>query len=420
MRACLRFSLSALLLTAAISAAPAEGATETLLYSFTGLADGQGPSGGLIADASGAFYGVAQGGGTGQLGAVFKLTPPAAGQHKWTETVLHSFQGLDQGDGDEPTTGLLADKAGALYGTTYFGGTANNGTVYKLTPPVGGSGAWTESVLFSFCPALGNCPDGQFPVGLTAGRNGEFYAVLEFGGPLHGGAVVRLTPPASGTGNWTETVLAGFPLIGQPRASLVLGANGALYGTTSMGGTFGHGSVFRLSPPPKGKTNWTLTTLWSFGGTHSDGRLPFSPVTLGPDGSIYGTTATGGGSVDNAGVVFRLVPPGLGQTVWREHILHRFTDAEGTYSLAGVAFDGKGILYGTLAAGGFADNGAVFRLVHVAGGGTWLNDVLHTFRFKSDAAAPSDPVLLLPSGALVSTAAAGGRFGQGAVYQIVP
>src|SRR6201994_4648777 len=132
MRASFLFSVPALLLTAAISAAPAEGATETLVYSFTGLADGQGPAGGLIADASGALYGVGQGGGTAQLGTVFKLTPPAAGQRKWTQTVLHNFQGLDQGDGDEPTTGLLADKAGALYGTTFFGGTANNGTVYKL------------------------------------------------------------------------------------------------------------------------------------------------------------------------------------------------------------------------------------------------------------------------------------------------
>jgi uncharacterized repeat protein (TIGR03803 family) len=191
MRALPLLHTSALLLAAFLSR-PAEASSEKLLYSFIGGIDGGGPSGGVIADASGTLYGVTQTGGSAQLGAVFRLTPPAAGQTKWTETVLYSFQGLDRSDGDEPQTGLLTDKTGALYGTTFFGGTANNGTFYKLTPPSGGSGQWTESVLYSFCPNLGACSDGQQPVGLTAGRNGEFYAVAKFGGPLHGGAVVKL------------------------------------------------------------------------------------------------------------------------------------------------------------------------------------------------------------------------------------
>ncbi len=417
MRALLLLSTSALLLATALSAQQAEAASETLLYSFTGGADGGQPSGGVIADASGALYGTAATGGGAQLGVVFKLTPPAAGQTKWTETVLHAFKGLDQGDGDEPQTGLLADKAGALYGATFFGGTANNGTFYRLTPPAGGSGQWTETVLYSFCPTLGNCPDGQQPVGLTAGRNGEFYAVAKFGGPLHGGSVIKLTPPASGMGAWSAAVLAGLPETSQPRAGVILDSAGALYGTTSLGGANGHGSVFKLTPPAKGKTGWALATLWSFGGAPSDGRLPLGPVRFGPDGALYGTTAIGGGA--NAGVVFKLVPPGPGQTSWQEFVLHRFTGTDGKNSLAGVVFDAKGALYGTLAAGGYTDNGSVFKLVE-AGHVTWLEQVLHTFQVRTDAAEPIDSLLIRPSGALIGTADEGGRFGQGAVYRIVP
>lgn len=416
MRVPFLFSLSALLLTAAF---PAAAASETLLYSFTGGIDGEAPGGGVIADASGALYGVAQSGGAAQLGAVFKLTPPAAGQTKWTETTLYSFRGLDGSDGDEPQTGLIMDKAGALYGTTFFGGTANNGTVFKLTPPAGGIGAWTESVLYSFCPKLGVCSDGQMPVGLTAGRHGEFYAVLEFGGPLHGGAVVRLTPPAPGKTIWTETVLAGLPHGSTPRGAVTMDAGGALYGTTSAGGDHRRGSVYQLVPPAKGKTGWTGRTIWSFGGGPADGRTPLAAVTIGPDGALYGTAALGGGSA-NGGVVFRLAPPAPGQSNWRETVLHRFSEAEGTNSLGSVVFDGKGALYGTLAAGGLAGQGSVFKLVPAAGGTTWRAQILHPFAGKPDAAEPIDQVLIRPSGAVIGVADVGGQLGQGAVYRIVP
>jgi uncharacterized repeat protein (TIGR03803 family) len=89
------------------------------------------------------------------LGTVFKLTPPAAGQTAWTETVLVSFNGAN---GNGPAAGLIADSAGNLYGTTNEGGASGLGTVFKLTPPAAGQTAWTETVLVSF-----NGTNGQYP-----------------------------------------------------------------------------------------------------------------------------------------------------------------------------------------------------------------------------------------------------------------
>jgi hypothetical protein len=112
-------TLAALSLTGSALAAP----VETVLYKFTGFpADGSSPPAGLIADKQGALYGTTRLGGTSGgvegFGTVFKLTPPAKGQTAWTETVLYNFTG----DGFSPRAGLIADKHGALYGTTILGG----------------------------------------------------------------------------------------------------------------------------------------------------------------------------------------------------------------------------------------------------------------------------------------------------------
>jgi uncharacterized repeat protein (TIGR03803 family) len=142
----------ALLASAAFVAAagfePAR-ASETVLYNFKGQSDGANPQGGLIADTEGALYGTTVKGGSHNQGTVFKLTPPAAGQTQWTETVLYSFTGA--ADGGTPVAALIFDTHGALYGTTQSGGSSNNaGTVFKLTPPAAGKTQWTETVLHTF------------------------------------------------------------------------------------------------------------------------------------------------------------------------------------------------------------------------------------------------------------------------------
>jgi uncharacterized repeat protein (TIGR03803 family) len=121
------------------------------------------------------------------LGTVFKLTPPAKGQTVWTGTVLYGFKGGS--DGTDPYAGLIADKQGALYGTTSLGG-SGSGTVFKLTPLAKGQTVWTETVLYRF---KGNS-DGSGPsAGLIADKQGALYSTTGGGGTGNGGMVFKLT-----------------------------------------------------------------------------------------------------------------------------------------------------------------------------------------------------------------------------------
>jgi hypothetical protein len=182
-----------------------------------------GTVGGLIADATGALYGTTDfGGGTGcSCGTVFKLTPPATSGGPWTETVLYSFTGGS--DGAFPN-GLIADASGALYGILGGGGTGCRcGTVFKLTPPTTAGGSWTETVLYSFTGGA----DGASPeAGVIADATGALYGTTVEGGgtvcaplPVPGcGTMFKLTPPGATGGPWTETVLHSFA--GESRARL--------------------------------------------------------------------------------------------------------------------------------------------------------------------------------------------------------
>lgn len=349
--------------------------TKTVLYSFTGGTDGGFPGGRLVFDSHGALYGTTSTGGTGFYGTVFKLTPPVPPQTKWTFGLLYSFTGGS--DGGQPNDGLILDKEGALYGTTlgggtnpcFYQGTSGCGTVFKLTPPALGKTKWTETVLYSFRGGSG----GSSPVaGLVFDKAGALYGATASGGTTvfcpSCGTVFKLTPPAPGHTQWTETVLHSFkggsdgfsPVYG---AGLVLDKAGALYGTTSAGGGFspacgntGCGTVFKLTPPAAGKTQWTETVLHGFTGG-SDGNGPSGGVILDSFGAVYGTTNEGGTSplcpfYDDlgCGTVFKLTPPAPQQTKWTETKLYSFTGgSDGAYPVGGLIVDPHGALYGTTA-----------------------------------------------------------------------
>jgi uncharacterized repeat protein (TIGR03803 family) len=390
----------------------------TTLYSFSGEnGDAAGPYAGVFYASNGVLYGTTAYGGVFNSGAVFQLSPPTSGG-AWTETVLYSFGGTN--DGTYPYAAVIADANGVLYGTTNYGGASGMGVVYELTPPIAPGGAWTETVLHSF-----SGPDGAYPyASLTFAGNGALYGTTELGGSSGYGTVFELTPPGGSGGTWTETVLFNFSGGNDgccPYAAPVLGASGALYSTTVAGGSSGKGTVFRLNPPGTGKSAWTETILHNFNG--SDGGFPYSGVSLGANGVIYGTTA---GSVNAGnGSAFELSPPTGSGKVWTETILHKFTgNSDGGAPHAVPIVGPNGTLYGTAFGGGtgkrFNGSGLIFQLTPPTGSGSWTESVLYVFQGGSDGASPNATLTPGASGVFYGTTLGGGTFGQGTVFMFTP
>nr|MBA3913304.1 hypothetical protein [Terriglobales bacterium] len=176
---------------------PASGGTwaQNILYSFKGTGDAAFPSGELVRDSKGNFYGVTAQGGANNLGAVYEVSPPAVQGGPWTEQVLYSFNGTD---GTLPAGRLLIGPGGVLFGTTDGGGANGAGTVFRLSPPLLKGDPWTETILYTFSGGA----DGGFP------SNG---VITDPRGRLFGTAsnVVFMLTPNSG-GSYTETVLHTF------------------------------------------------------------------------------------------------------------------------------------------------------------------------------------------------------------------
>jgi len=273
---------------------------ESALYFFSGGADGGSPND-LIQGTDGNFYGAAALGGVinsscgGQgCGVVFRLTPSGA------ITTLYAFTG-GPADGAEAAY-VIQGTDGNLYGNTVYGGASNNGTVFELTL----SGA--ETLLHSFA---GGVADGAVPFApLTQGSDGNLYGTTQYGGTYGNGTLftVHLAPIPAGSSN--EAVLHAFAGNASdganPETALIQAGNGNFYGTTDSGGNAncagGCGTVFEYNPTS------ALTNLYMFGtGT---GNVPPNPTSLiqGKDGNFYGTTSQGG--QNGFGTVFKLTPEG--------------------------------------------------------------------------------------------------------------
>jgi uncharacterized repeat protein (TIGR03803 family) len=268
---------------------------ETVLYRFMGT-DGQQPEGtALIFDQKGNIYGTTSQGGTYSLGTVYELTPSNG---NWTESVLWNF-GPSTQDGANPRGGVVFDKTGNLYGTTwdsfYQKPEGTGGIVFQLTPS--GSG-WTENIIYRFTRGLDG---GAVWAGLIFDQSGNLYGGTTWEGAGGGGTVFEMTPAG---GNWTFTPLYG--LSGGTECgvhgNLVMDLGGNLYGTTLCDGAYGLGSVFKLSPSNGG---WTYTSLHDFTGG-SDGASSYSNLVFDANGNLYGTAAAGG--ANGLGVVFEITP----------------------------------------------------------------------------------------------------------------
>jgi len=289
--------------------------TEIVLHTFTGGSDGAFPAeGDLIFDQAGNLYGTTEDGGLSEgcdfgCGTVFKLSPSGSG---WTETILYSFAGGNDGEG--PIAGLVFDRAGNLYGTTVDGGLPNCGvypgcgTVFELSPS--GSG-WTESVLYRFAGG----DDGWLPAGgVILDSAGNIYGTTQLGGESGAGTVFELSPS---NGHWTKEILYSFRGESGPEDSLVMDGEGSLYGTSyAAGAGDGHGDagvVFKLMPNASGQ--WTYTSLHDFACTTRtcpDGSAPTGNVIFDSNGNLYGTTTGGGrtGSTNDvaAGIAWQITP----------------------------------------------------------------------------------------------------------------
>jgi uncharacterized repeat protein (TIGR03803 family) len=369
---------------------------------------------GLIADASGNLYGTASRGGTNDYGVVFEFRPPAEPGGPWTETVLYSFQ--NGADGCEPSGGLRFDSEGNLYGTTGYGGPQGAGAVFELSPPSLAGGAWTETTLHTFQ----NGSDGAVPVpGVVLDSSGNLYGTTYYGGSANVGVVFELSPPTVGGGVWTETILhtftgspGNYPGGANPDGGLLRSDQGALIGTTVSGGQSNEcGLVFELGPP-NDRNDWSEKVLYSFKGSN-DGCGPFGDMAQGPGGVLYGV-ATAGGAMDD-GTVYRLLPPAVPGEGWAKTTLYEFTGGADQEFPLSIVLHGR-TLYGTTGGTGTSQDGTIFELTQV--NGTWSLTTLHTFD-NSDGQYPlARP---LPMGeALYGTTLDGGYDDTGVLFAIIP
>jgi uncharacterized repeat protein (TIGR03803 family) len=370
-----------------IATQSAQAQTFTVLYNFYGWPDGFGPSTGLIRDAAGNLYGTA-GGGVFNRGTVFKVSK------RGSETLLYSFCSANNcSDGESPRGSLIRDSKGNLYGTTSSGGASNAGAVFKL------SKSGKETVLYSFCPQNG-CTDGAYPnAGVIRDAQGNLYGTTPEGG-TGSGTVFKVDASGNHTVLYTFTGGTDGAI---PYAGVLRDHAGNLYGTASSGGSSGNGTVFKLS------ATGTLTVLHSFAGRTTDGCNPLGTPVMDDDGNLYGTTSGCGSSGSSSyGIVWKVTANGT------ETVRHNFSGypSDGAVPWAGVILDAKGNLYGVTTLGGASNVGTVYELRKK---GTLA--LLHSFDGLDGEYAYGN-LVRDAKGNLYATADEGGEYHFGTVWQI--
>jgi len=336
----------------AVFAVDPSAGTESLVHSFVGnLTDGTYPYAPLTKDKAGNLYGTTETGGSyvqcspaqvceTNYGSVFKINPTTG-----VETLLYSFKGNagSYNDGAYPYAGLILASDGYLFGTTEQGGSAGNGTVYRVNPKSGAGVA-----LHSFAGGTG---DGANPyAGLVQASDGNLYGTTKQGGAAGNGTVFRINP-ATGAESIVYAFLGGSDGA-SPYAGLVQAKDGNLYGTTGAGGASGAGTVFKVDPGTGAES-----VVYAFAGGTGDGANPYAGVIQASDGNLYGTTISGGANGD--GTVFRIDP-----STGAESLVYVFAGAvnDGAEPYGGLIQATDGYLYGTTLKGGSSDAGTVFRI----------------------------------------------------------
>jgi uncharacterized repeat protein (TIGR03803 family) len=366
------------------SAAPASAASHPfkVLYSFCAQAncpDGDSPTG-LVADAAGNLYGTTLVGGANGSGTIFEMVRKPAGGYRYT--ILYNFcsVGVSCSDGIVPQGPVILDTSGNLYGTTFFGGAFGDGEVYEL---VRGNNGVTLDVLYSFC-AQPNCTDGSAP-----------FAALAYAGAANGAPYDGVSP---------------------------------LYGVTQTGGVSTRaedGVAYALQP---GQSGWTEIVLHEFCSQEhcADGAHLAGPLVEDPSGKLFGATVAGGSG--KHGIAFELAFDGSN---WTETVLHKFCSArncaDGSVPSGGLALDPSGNLFGGTSSGGNAcgisDSGCGVLYQIDANG---AESVIHEFCAKAncaDGAGPGGALLRNGPSHYFGTSFFGGdasnaRIGGGTLFEI--
>lgn len=438
-----KFTPAVLLLLIALAAvitvrpAQAQTRTETVLYSFTGGADGYTPTAGVIRDSAGNLYGTTEQGGATGYGTVFKV------DNTGVETVLYSFCSIRIGsvctDGAFPISGLVEDAAGNLYGTTLAGGNSNPsclngtcGTLFKI------DSTGQETVLYAFC-SVANCTDGYSPqAGLIQDAAGNLYGTTYLGGNSNPscfngscGTLFKL----DNTGR--ETVLYAFCSVANcadgyaPEAALMQDAAGNLYGSTFLGGNANAncsggscGTLFKVDSTGRE----TLLYAFCSAANCSDGASPYlSALIMDAAGNLYGTTTSGGNSgklfPSGSGTVFKL------DTAGHETVLYAFCAVRGCTDGVGPSSsliqDGRGNLYGATCCGGSSNYaylygvGTIFKLDSVGKESVIYKFCAH-FNINNPCPDGASPAGLIADagGNLYGTTCCGGGKDAGVVFKL--
>jgi uncharacterized repeat protein (TIGR03803 family) len=333
--------------------------TESVLYTFKGVdySDGSEPTAIFrkYIDAASPVFVTTVAGGTYGVGTLTELTPTSSGP--WTESFIYSFGAPP--DGESPNGAVTADKAGNLYGTTTAGGTDGAGTVYRMQPK---GSSYSESVVYSFKGGT----DGDRPSSaVVMDAKGALYGTTVGGGSTGSGTVFKLTPAGS---SYKESILYSFqgpPNDGsEPFASCTPEQDKHIFcnGVTQGGGSQNLGTVYQLVPAGSG---FKEKVIWNFGSASADGAYPYGGVCVTKKGVIYGTTVAGGsGGSSGLGTFFTLTPSG---STYKEGV-YSFTGKNGATPYAGPSVDSEGTMYLTTAAGGKNGLGVVGRIKGIAAG----------------------------------------------------
>lgn len=409
-----RLPVAALALSLTLAVQAAHAGHIRVLHDFSGAPDGAVPLGGVFEDASGNLYGTTSQGGTKSCyGGSLGCGVLYRLAPDGTETILHTFN--DTGDANDPWDPPMMDASGNLFGTSASGGANITGTVYRIASD------GTESVLYSF-PAFDG--DGFEPAAkpIMDGA-GNLYGTTTNGGKFGYGIVFKLAPDG------TESVLHSFseadgeyPYV---LGGLLTDRKGDLFGTSFSGGGVaacqgfsGCGTVWKLKP------DGSLVVLHAFQGG-ADGLSPVAGLLRDRAGNFYGTTLSGGGGStctlrQGCGVVFKLAPDGT------ETILHAFAGGEdGAQPYAPLIFDRAGNLYGSTncfddrhscysGLGCFGHTcGTIFR---IAPDGT--ETVLHVFKGGNDGGGPVGALIIGAHGRLFGTASEAGSKSGGTIFSV--